>query len=115
MSWKTRDNHGILKTQQTSSSSPTAVVSTESVTVQGFGFRRQEARHHPDLSTSVRQWTQDEESILLLPDPLEKSADSRHSQCLGGHGAEAEVELKAVGHLQRETEHKSPFEHTTFP
>lgn len=61
----------------------------------------------PDTSqNSVRQGTQDEESILLLPDPLEKFIDSRHGQRFGGQRAEAEVELEAVGHLQRETGHK---------
>lgn len=106
---KTRDNHGILKTQRPVHHHLQLWLAPRLSRFKALdsGGKR------PDTSrTSVRQWTQDEESILLLPDPLEKSVDSRHSQRLGGHRAEAEVELEAVGHLQRETEHRSSFEHS---
>lgn len=46
---QTRNKRGTLKTQLTNSSSPTAVVSTAPVGVQGFGLRRPGRR--PQLST----------------------------------------------------------------
>lgn len=51
---------------------------------------------------SVCERAQDEEAILFLPDPLQQFVDSRDGQRLGPERTEAEVELKATCHLQKE-------------
>lgn len=49
---------------------------------------------------SVCERTQDEEAVLLLPDPLQQFVDSRDGQGLGPQRTEAEVKLEATCHLQ---------------
>lgn len=50
---------------------------------------------------SVRERVEDKETILLLPDPLQKSGDGRHGQSFCGQRTEAEVELKTTGWLRK--------------
>ena len=50
----------------------------------------------------VCERTEDEEAVLLLPDPLQQFVNSRHGQGLGPQGTEAKVELKATCHLRKE-------------
>jgi len=57
---------------------------------------------------SVRERTQDEEAILLLPDPLQQLGDGRDGHGLGPQRTEAEVQLEATCHLQeRRRRHSS--------
>lgn len=55
---------------------------------------------------SVCEGAQNEEAILLLPDPLQQFVDSRNSQRLGPQWTEAEVKLEATRHLAKEREDK---------
>lgn len=87
-----------VDTELTSASS-TAVVSTRPVGVQGDAFC---LRRSASSEGSVCERAQDEEAILLLPDPLQQFVDSRYGQSLGPQRTEAEVELKATCHLQEE-------------
>lgn len=50
--------------------------------------------------SSVCQRAQDEETILLLPDPLQQFVDSRDGHRLGPQRTEAEVELETISHLR---------------
>lgn len=79
------------------SSSPAAAVSTKYKVLFCFCFRRSVGS-----KSSVRQRAQDEEAILLLPDPLQQLVDGRDGYCLGPQRTEAEVELKAICHLRGE-------------
>lgn len=56
--------------------------------------------HQQGSEGSVCERTQDEEAILLLPDPLQQFVDSREGQGLSPQRTEADVELKATCHLQ---------------
>lgn len=60
-----------------------------------FPFSRSASR-----KVSVCKRTEDEETILLLPDPLHEFVGSCHCQGLGPQWTEAEVELEAARHLQ---------------
>lgn len=84
-----------MNTELTASS--TAVVSTRPVCVQGAALR---FGRSAGSEGSVRERTQDEEAILLLPDPLQQFVDSRDGQGLRPQRTEAEVELEAACHLQ---------------
>lgn len=52
------------------------------------------------VDSSVCQRTEDEETVLLLPDPFQQLSNSRHGQGLGSQGTETEVELKATRYLR---------------
>ena len=51
---------------------------------------------------SVGERAEDEETVLLLPYPLEQLVDSRHGLHLGHQRGQAQVELKAAGQLSQE-------------
>lgn len=59
-----------------------------------------------NLLVSICKGSQDEEAIFLFPDPLQQLVDCSDRHGLGGQRTEAEVELKAAGHLQTQIEEK---------
>lgn len=66
--------------------------STADISTQPVGVRQ--GRHEG----SVCEGAQDEEAILLLPDPLQQFVDSSNSHRLCPQRTEAEVDLEAAGH-----------------
>ena len=54
------------------------------------------------FSGSVGERAEDEETVLLLPYPLEQLVDRRHGLHLGHQRGQAQVELKAAGQLEEE-------------